>query len=286
MIPNVTRCLPEDERLQLNSNDLLQVPQMAEILPVVNYLISLPHELLILIFRSQNSILDALNLSSTCHYLHLIFHRNICTITPSLFLRDTGLNSDRLRLAQAQQMLKARGFIPACNEREETTPESSKSPASSPLEYKCLLPRLCENSRDAERICDLTLAWFAVLPGSYDYGETNSCPNPAHIKRQHFLHCWYLLKLCTLSPFSADIQKGCDDLLASSSIGELNELWMIIEFLDYKLKSETMKELGMWDGHSYRDDGVIRRMPGWDEATEKILKVCSLALRPSEWPFV
>lgn len=139
------------------------------------HIFALPRELLVLIFKTQSSITDAVHLAGTCHYLRNLY-KSEHTIASTVLQREIPCYEKALRLAEAQV----------------TNLQLRHSDA--------LTSKLYLNAKDAARVCRLASLNFTSKPPLVlvtpcpihgGGGQREILPH----ERTRILHSWYFLKL-------------------------------------------------------------------------------------------
>ncbi len=213
-------------------------------------LVGLPPELLLSIFKFQDTVIDVLHLCSTCKYLHEIWQSESETMLDAILPQEVTCYQDALSLAEAQRAFGLIGTQKAIV-RVVLPDKVSPLPWSQTLRplpqssTQILYSRLRANAREADYVC--SLATERVTPAR---AKHNCSVHPPHLllhERQRLIHCWYFVKLYTLSYFSPSLRESCDATLTRMSLVEAYITWDLTFWLCEVVDLEYSEKLGIWD---------------------------------------
>ena len=129
---------------------------------------------------------------------------------------------DALRLAQAQNTVGPTKAQPTNGIKDTSVPPTFNQNYLSPL---------YANAHEADYVCQLaTLHLVGVLQSSKPGGNTSNCAEyrcsflPLHIlphQRKRMMHCWYFIKLCTLSFLWSSLCRSRDSILRDMEVTEV-----------------------------------------------------------------
>ena len=232
-------------------------------------LLQLPRELLIAIFKAQDTILAVLRLSRTCRSLHHVWLANSRAIADEVVPMEIACYQDALRLAQAQDTVGS----------TKARPTSGIKDTSVPLKFnQNYLSRLYANAHEADCVCQFaTLHLVGALQSSKPGGDTSNCADyrcsflPLHIlprQREHMIHCWYFIKLCTLSYLWSSLCRSRDSILRDMEVIEVWAVGTLMNFVCEEIEEDDQEKLGIWDEDPQTEVQAPMRVPAWYQARD------------------
>ncbi|KAI9823640.1 MAG: hypothetical protein M1819_001153 [Sarea resinae] len=183
----------------------------------------LPAELMLNVFQSQGRLKDILKFSSSCRLLNAIWRSNVNSITDAVFPKEYPCFTDAKLFLEAEDLIDPALSGPSLALEEEGDQQEINYATSLKR-----LQRLYAHAHDAVQLCNLHSDWVMErlinCRKTEEDGSTHQSNHPIRlvtVELARFTHCYYFIRVCVCSFFSAPLRTRCLNQLRSMGLSEI-----------------------------------------------------------------